>query len=249
MDRLQTKPTSRMPLPSFDVVRAGRALGALLEDPDDLPQVFTIIDALSGTAPHRLLRAFTRSTTGARLLHDQPDITRRLCDRDWLRALPPESLGRAYLAFVESEGISPEGIRDASIDGAPDRAMVAKFEYVLSRMRDTHDLWHTVTGYQGDVLGELALLSFNLAQHWNTAIALIVLAGIVKGRKVMSKIDLKLIFDGYRRGRAAAWLPAQEWETLLALPLTEVRVRLALGAPAAYTPVRSNELRSLGVFS
>ena len=33
-----------------------------------------------------------------------------------LRALPEGSLGRAYLSFVESEGISPEGIRDASLE-------------------------------------------------------------------------------------------------------------------------------------
>ncbi len=32
-----------LPLPHFDLPRASRALAALLRDPDDLPQVFTLI--------------------------------------------------------------------------------------------------------------------------------------------------------------------------------------------------------------
>ena len=57
-------------LPRFDVPRAGHALAALLRNPDDLPQVFTLIDSMSGTAPHRLLLHLKRSGTGARLLRD-----------------------------------------------------------------------------------------------------------------------------------------------------------------------------------
>ncbi len=200
---------------------------------------------MSGTAPHRLLRSFRRSDTGARLLRDRPDFVSRLADREGLRALPEGSLGRAYLAFVESEGITAEGIRAASVFGEePGFQRPGAFKYLHSRMRDTHDLWHAATGYKGDVIGELALLAFTLAQHWNTAVAAIVVAGILKG---LGRGEIGLIFDGFRRGRAAAWLPAQEWETLLALPLAEVRARLKLGAPAVYTPVRTAELRAEGV--
>ena len=55
-----------LPLPRFDLPRAGRALAALMRDPDDLPQVFTLIDSMSGTAPHRMIRKLRRSTEGAR---------------------------------------------------------------------------------------------------------------------------------------------------------------------------------------
>jgi len=56
-----------------------------------------------------------------------------------------------------------------------------------------------------------------------------------------------VIRDGYDRGRAAAWLPAQDWEALLPLPVTEVRRRLRLGPTPEYTPVRSTELRAAGL--
>jgi len=119
------------------------------------------------------------------------------------------------------------------------------FSFLNQRMRDTHDLWHAATGYQGDVLGELSLLAFTLAQHWNTGVAFIVLAGLLKG--FGQRIQTRVILDGYRRGRAAAWFPAQEWESLLPRPLGEVRSRLKLGAPPVYTPIRTSELRAAGM--
>jgi ubiquinone biosynthesis protein COQ4 len=235
---------STFALPHFDLPRAGRALSALLRDPDDLPQVFTLIDAISGTAPHRLLRGFRRSESGARLLRDRPDIVPLLSNRDWLRSLPEGSLGRAYLAFVESEGISADGIRTASIEGVSRERRPADFIYLHHRMRDTHDLWHALTGYKGDVLGELALLAFILGQHWNTGIALIIGAALLKG---WSTDVSRMVRDGYRRGREAEWLPAQEWESLLALPLTTVRGRLKIADPPRYTPLRTTQLRAQSV--
>jgi ubiquinone biosynthesis protein COQ4 len=233
-------------LPNYDLPRAARALGKLLRDPDDLPQVFTLIDSISGTAPLRLLWGFKRDETGRRLLRDRPDIVNQLADRDGLRKLPEGSVGRAYLAFVESEGISPEGIRTASAEGTAEKEKASELLYVKERMRDTHDLWHTVTGYKGDVAGEIGLLSFTLAQNWHSGVALIVGAGLVKGFAVDTT---RIIPDGYRRGRAAKWLPTQDWESLLPLPLEQVRARLALGAPPVYTPVRTTELRAQGLLS
>jgi ubiquinone biosynthesis protein COQ4 len=236
--------TQSFALPHYDLPRAGRALAALLRDPDDLPQVFTLIEAISGTAPHRLLLGFKRTPTGARILRERPDIVPLLADRASLRALPDGSLGRAYLAFVESEGISPQGIRDASSEGQSNRSRPEVFSYLHERMRDTHDLWHAATGYKGDVLGELALLAFTLGQSWNMGLALIVVTAMLKG---LGRGETRLIREGFRRGRAAAWLPAQDWESLLALPLDEVRARLRLDAPPVYTPLRTPELRAQGL--
>ena len=147
-----------LPLPRFDVPRAGKALAALLRDPDDLPQVFTLIDSMSGTAPARLLLGFRLSDSGKKLLRERPNIVKYTGDRAWLRAQAPGTVARAYLAFVESEGISAEGIMDAS---KTERSFASEeMEWLRCRMRDTHDLWHAVTGYKGDVLGELSLLAF-----------------------------------------------------------------------------------------
>jgi ubiquinone biosynthesis protein COQ4 len=111
-------------------------------------------------------------------------------------------------------------------------------------MRDTHDLWHVVLGYRGDVLGEAALLAFTFAQTRNPAIGVLVLVGLSKLRTAAAR---RLIVDALARGLRAAWFPEQAWETLLPLPLDEVRRRLHVGASPEYTPVRTSDLRASGL--
>jgi ubiquinone biosynthesis protein COQ4 len=231
----------------FEPVRALRAARILAGNPDDLPQVFTIIEALSGVTLSRITRRMRADSTGARLLAARPDIVERLADRKALASLPAGSLGREYLAFVERENISAEGIRDAAAKGMQKASLMPPpLDWVYARLRDTHDLWHAATGYSGDVLGETALLAFIFAQTRNPAIALIIAIGISKTfvAKQRGASDRRTILDGFRRGLAAKWLPAQDWESLLALPLMEVRRELALEAPAVYTQLRSYELKA-----
>ena len=49
----------------------------------------------------------------------------------------------------------------------------------------------------------------------------------------------RLMREGYRRGRRAAWFPGLEWETLLEQPLAQVREQLGVGAPPEYEQIRS----------
>jgi ubiquinone biosynthesis protein COQ4 len=223
--------------------RALRAARILAADPDDLPQVFTIIEALSGNTLHRLWKRMMRTEDGQRVLANRPDIVSLLADRRSLAQLPEGSLGRAYLAFVEREKISAEGIREAGKKGMTNEMPLSDpYDYIHARMRDIHDLWHAAVGYHGDVLGETALLAFTFAQTQNPAIALIIGIGLFK--TIGAPEARAVIIDGFRRGRAAAWLPAQEWETLLALPLTEVRRRLCLQEAPLYTQIRSADLKA-----
>jgi ubiquinone biosynthesis protein COQ4 len=231
----------------FDVPRALRAARTLAANPDDLPQVFTIIESLSGNTLQRIGDRMQRDAVGSRLIAARPDIVDRLADHEGLARLPEGSLGRAYLAFVEREGISPEGIRAAATRGmTANRTLPAPLDWVHARQRDTHDLWHAAVGYSADLLGEASLLAFILAQSWNPGIALILAIGIVKTASFPGggTAARRSIADGFRRGLKAKWLPAQDWESMLALPLEDVRRRLDLEAPPVYQEVRSQELRA-----
>ncbi|MDI1443711.1 Coq4 family protein [Polyangium sp. 6x1] len=228
----------------IELGRALRAARILAADPDDLPQVFTIIEALSGATLKRIADRMATSETGRKLLGERPDIVDVLADREALARLPEGSLGRAYLSFVERENISAEGIRDAAVRGTTGRTPLPEpVEWVHGRMRDTHDLWHAAVGYEGDVLGETALLAFSFAQTQNPGIALIIAIGLVK---TLGKPEARsVILDGFRRGRKAAWLPGQDWASMLALPVDEVRRRLSLEAPPVYTRVNSSEVKAV----
>jgi ubiquinone biosynthesis protein COQ4 len=232
----------------LNLPRAGAAFRGLLKDPDDLPKVFELVEALTTEAPIRRLRSqFRRTEAGRRLLRTRPDIVTILANRDRLRRMPDGSLGREYLAFVEREKISPEGIRKASEVAELLSPADVELAFIRHRMRDTHDLWHAVTGYGGDVRGEIGLLAFSLAQHWHPAIALIVVGGIVKS---FGRVDVVgFVREAFARGRRAELLPAQDWESLLEQPVDRVRELLKVGAPPVYTPVRTEDLRAMGVVS
>ena len=232
----------------YDVPRALRAMRALVKDPEDLPQVFTIAESLSGNTIFRLAKRFGESDSGRRLLAEQPDIVDHLADRDALARAPEGSLARAYLAFVTREGISADGIREASQAGS--HGVGADWpqdvRWVRERMRDTHDLWHVVTGYAGDLVGETALLAFTFAQTGNPALAMIAGVGTLKlsGIPGGGRQARHAVVDGLRRGRRAAWLPEQPWESLLREQLDDVRARLRIDALPAYREVRADQYRA-----
>jgi ubiquinone biosynthesis protein COQ4 len=232
----------------FEPRRALSALRAVTADPDALSEVFGLVESLSLDTLARLHARLETRPLGRRLLQERPQIVPRLADRAALAALPEGSLGREYLAFVEREGISAEGLLAAQRDGQlRTHELPPELRVVQQRARDTHDLWHAVTGYHGDLIGEAALLAFSFAQTRNPAVLLMSLTSLLAALKLRNATAAQLILDGYRRGRNAAWLVEQPWEELLAEPVAEVRARLRVGAVPEYVPLRSSELRELGL--
>ena len=74
---------------------------------------------------------------------------------------------------------------------------------------------------------------------------MIVAAGLSKTRGAPEA--RRVIHDGFRRGRRAVWLPALRWESLLTLPLTDVRRMLRIDGTPDYTPVRAAEVNSVAM--
>ncbi len=216
-----------------------RALRALIRDPDDTGQVFRIVRAFSTSA---LDRAFERmrATPGAlERLAAERTLLDHLSDRAALERMPPGSLGRAYAEFTRAEAITPQGLVDASREAPPESAdREPERIRFAERLRDSHDLWHVVTGYGRDLIGEAALLAFTYRQTGNRGIGLIVLAAWWKAGRDLPG-GRALIRDGYRRGGRAAWLPAVAWESLLERPLEDVRRELRIAPAGRYAAVRS----------
>jgi ubiquinone biosynthesis protein COQ4 len=227
--------------PRIRPLDAWRALRALLRNPDETKHVFELIDALSGGSGERLFRRFRATESGARILAERRQLLRTLADREALLALPPGSLGRSYAEFMGREQISPEGLVQASLEGGRGPADLKRTpdrELVGNRMRDQHDLWHVVTGYGRDLIGEAAVLAFTYAQTRNRGIGAIVAMAWWKAGSAAPWVR-PFLRDAYRRGKRAAWLPAQDWEALLARPLGEVRAELGVGEPRSYQELRS----------
>lgn len=222
-------------------LRAWRALRILLNDAEDTQQVFVIVRALTGKSVVRAYNRFATTATGQSVLNEKRVLLDVLTDRDQLRKLAPDSLGRAYLEFVEGENLTADGLVEASesAEGLTENENMARY---AMRLRDSHDLWHTVTGYGRDGLGEVCLLGFTYAQTHNPGLALIALAGGLKWVRFVGWRSLTALWHGFRAGRRAAWLPAADWEHLLNLPLDQVREELRVRAPVLYPDLKETAL-------
>ncbi len=213
-----------------------QAMRRLIADPEQTHEVFTIVRALSGPSIQRGYQRFADTETGQQIVREQRDILTVLRDQDYLASLPADSLGRHYLHFILSENLSAEGLVDASnAEGYDD--LEPKVALFARRQRDTHDLFHTLTRYGRDQLGEACLLAFTYAQTKNRGIGFICLVGLAKLAQTHGAGVFRAGWRAYRDGKRSAWLPGLDWESLLAEPIDSVRRTLRIVEPTEYQEV------------
>jgi len=213
-----------------------RALRALFRNKEDTGQVFKIVAALTGNSMQKRMEMFRASPVGQAVIAQKRQLLATLCDKDYLRSLPEGSFGRIYQNFLETEGLSAEGLVDASRQSPQWEQRQAEFELFSSRLRDSHDLQHVVTGYGRNPLGELSVLAFSYAHTRNRGIGFLVLMGMLKFKKNLPRgIPIfRSVWEAYRNGKKAAWFPGVDWEAMLKLPLGEVRRLLNIQTPVIY---------------
>jgi ubiquinone biosynthesis protein COQ4 len=196
------------------------ALRALMRHPNDTKQAFYLGLLVNRSRYANFIARLTLDDEGARLLREQPAIDSRHIDFDALRALPPDTLGGAYVRFLDERRLDPDLFR--APPGLPELPA-----YVSQRMRQVHDLWHVLTGYDSDLAGEVALQAFTFAQTGMPSAALIAGGAILRFGLRRPRIVF-LAVQGYLRGRRARFLPPLRLEDRFERPLDEVRRELRL---------------------
>jgi ubiquinone biosynthesis protein COQ4 len=139
-----------------------------------------------------------------------------------LKLLPPGTLGREYAEFVTQNGFDPDFYRKMD---AKDIS-----SYLLLRLRQTHDIWHVITGFDVRVPDEIGLKAFELAQTRRPVAGVLVAGGFIKAFLSSTDVNITLasIGRGYRMGLQARPLLAQKWEDQWEKPLQELRTELGL---------------------
>ena len=213
---------------------AARALAALVRNPQDTPQVFTIINALRGRSTLRRMQRLRATEAGRRVLDAPRSLLDHLSDRDRLAAMPPDTLGRRYHEFLAEEDLSAQGLATVS-ENEFDAQMGPEELRFYHRMRDTHDLIHVLTGYGRTPLGEICNLSFTQRQYGGRGIAVIAALGTLKlARDHRGAGVAGAVMEARRRATRAAPLAGLEWEALLNQPLAALRHRMRLGPAPRY---------------
>jgi ubiquinone biosynthesis protein COQ4 len=217
-------------------IAAFRAMRALTRNREDTRQVFLLNDALRGKTSLRQFARFRRSETGKAVLAERRSLLNRLNDRASLAALPRGTLGREYYEFMAAESLSADGLVAASnLENLPPGEEMTLFR---ERSREMHDLFHIVSGYGRDPLGESCLTAFSFAQGGLKGFAVIAFVSSHRISRACPGLPIRrAVFEGYRHGRRAGWLYGADWETLLDQTVEAIRAQYGIVTPKLYPPV------------
>jgi len=214
-----------------------KALGRLLTDKEDTGQVFEIMRALNGDATARSYARLLGTASGGRIAYERVELAPRLMDDVWLDGFEDGTIGAAYRNFIRSENISAEGLAEVSRQRQARVDEAHPYAWFGRRMRDSHDLWHILSGYHRDGLGEACLVAFSFAQTGALGWALIAVGAAVQALKTGGRTQARAIWQGYQRGKAARWLPGEDYLLLMNEPLEAARRRLNITPATIYDSI------------
>ena len=210
------------------------AFKKLITDPSQTKQFFVIINALSGPSLASGFERFLATEHGASVIAQKIDLIDTLKNYDHLKTLPKNSLGAHYLEFIEAENLKAQDIVEASSTKHVRDQLGEDLSRFARRQRDIHDVWHAVTQYGRDDLGELCLMSFAYGQIKNGAIGIVALTGAFTLVKRFGLGVFIAVYRAYRDSKRAKWLLAEDWEELLDKPIEDVRAYLHIPEPRKY---------------
>ncbi len=217
-------------------LRAVQSFQALMKDKEDTSLVFKIFESLPSKDFMPRVRDLALSERGEFLRSSELSLAEILDDHATLRRTPKGSLGHAYCDFMEAEGLSAAGLT-AEYERAGRPKYPDLVEWFISRSRDTHDLFHILTGYGRDALGEQCVLLFTHGQAPSQGHLLIGYAGAANIAR-MTKGSKAPVFgavrQAHRTGKGAPPLISQPIRKLLERPLDELRAVLHIPEPTQY---------------
>ncbi|WAL61180.1 Coq4 family protein [Thermocoleostomius sinensis] len=215
---------------NLDMLITLKGLVSLMRDPEQTNSVFDVEDGLRHTKAAQLATDYAKSKPGVadifaeRYLAPPPDVPSLL-------KLPDDSLGHAYALYITEAGFDPNFYRKTEIED--------DVTYLFMRMRQTHDIWHVVTGFGVDVNAELGLKAFEIAQVHRTLSAMLVAGGLLRTLfKTPENLDglLEQVAIGYRMGARAKPFLAQKWEEHWEKPVAVWRRELNVEPATTYIP-------------
>ncbi len=226
---------------SFRPLHALSSFRRLIADKEDTAQVFEIIDALSGRSMERGYLRMLKSAQGARQAYLAEELADKLEDDEWLSTFVSGTVGAHYREFIRLRDISAYGlIEENEMTSLSERNAdtAHPIAWFARRLRDVHDIWHVLTGFSTDTLGEGCLLGFTFSQTKNPSFGFLSVAGsIVLTMAHWRQPYARAVFQGWQMGRKAEWLPALDYERLFAQPIEEARKELRLSTPTVYQSV------------
>ncbi|KAJ3028936.1 UNVERIFIED_CONTAM: Ubiquinone biosynthesis protein [Siphonaria sp. JEL0065] len=212
---------------------AFRAGVKALSNPSREDMVAALGELTGECALQRMRTKMVLDPTGRRLLRDRPLINTGTVNLQRLREMPRNTLGRAYVNFLDLECVSPD-------TRTPVRHMPEadeELKYVMLRYRQVHDFFHVLTGLGTSLEEEIAVKWFELAQ---TGLPMTLLSGLL-GPLRLSSADRKLLFTEHvpwllQAGTRSKFLMNVYYEEILEKPMDQVRKEVGIFLPEGFVP-------------
>lgn len=229
------------PSPKFRPLHALVSVVKLILNKDDTRQVFEVVTALSRDSGRRLFKRFVSTPYGRRVVSEPVKLEEILSDFPRLRQYPEGSFGKAYVDFMDEAGFTPQGLIDAADEAGvslKEYPELAEFKRAFTHLEVSHDLWHVITGYGRDPLGEICNLVFTRRQTRNPGLRLIIFMGLAAIKlERWSMPALKAAREAARMGDKVDFLLQHDVNELLKRPLADVRAELGFIEPAIYNAI------------
>lgn len=188
----------------------------------DLARVGQLSDALND--PHSLqmmVEFLLRHPQGQRAFEERPRLG--TVNLQQLHQLPPNTLGYLYANHMIKNGLAPLAAREIAEDD---------YSFLEAHLTETHDIWHIVTDFQTDILGEIQLQAFYVAQIHPIPLFLALIAKNLLKTALenleFSEPLMEAVTRGWTLGKQAKPLFGIHWNKLWEKPIDELRGELNL---------------------
>ncbi len=229
------------PSPPFRPLHALVSAFKLVLNKDDTRQVFETVTAVTRDSSRHLFARFIATPYGRRVATEPVELETILGNFPRLRAMAPGTLGRSYVDFMDEAGFTPQGLIDAADEagvGLKEFPELKEFARAFRHLEVSHDLWHVLTGYNRDPLGELCNLVFTQRQTRNPGLGIIIGMGATAIKlERWSMPVLKSLKEARRMGDSVDFLLKEDVEAMLEQPLADVRKRLGIFKPQTYDAI------------
>ncbi|MFJ9542422.1 Coq4 family protein [Streptomyces sp. NPDC101225] len=154
-------------------------------------------------------------------------------DLDALLMLPEGTLGHAYARHMRDNGLAPQFYEPVEV--------TSDALYMRDRLMQTHDLVHTLTGYDTSILDETAITGFYFGQqdrYHPDGGGILMIHSVIQESAVFlhaalknpedARLQIRAFIEGYSRGYAAKPFLSFRLEELFDQPIEAVRESIGI---------------------